>query len=217
MTPEEQKAHDELKAQNEKISKEMEELKKLVPPQPNLPNMPSDPPKEKETLTLVEQVRKNSEDKKRIEEENKKISDAVKFNIGFERFASDNAAVVGDEIKGIMEASKNRKYGSDIEQANELRANILNSFFSKQANIDALVLDNYKKRAQDFLEMAHVKKDERSGDYWDLFELAVANIAKDNKHQEILKKESGQNTDNKSKEYDKKFFDMRSHYIKAKN
>jgi hypothetical protein len=220
MTSEEQKQYDEMKAANEKLLKELDEVKKAQSPQPApnpQPNLPgfTDPPKPPKP-SLEEQAKLNAAEQAKIAAEQKKVEETIKFNLGIAKFVDDNKDIVGENIKAIIDLAKNVKYASAFEQANELRTNILNAFFKEQSHIDALITDTYKARANEFLSLAVVVKNEQSAKYWDLFELAVENIRRDKKHEELLKKSGGQNTDEEGKEYDKKFFEMRSHYIRKK-
>ncbi|MDR3112764.1 MAG: hypothetical protein LBU09_00125 [Endomicrobium sp.] len=205
MTPEElQAALDAEKAEKEKLSKELEELRKK--------NNPPAPPEDKKTLE--EQEEENRKQREKIDAESKKIENAVEFNLKIGTFVKDNLEIVGEKIKGIIELASQRTYPNGIEKANELRASILNAFFSEQANIDALPMDSFKNKALEFLKLTQIKRTEDSAKYWELFELAVENIKKEKKHAELLKGKDGKDTDVKGAEYEKKFFDMRAHYIK---
>jgi hypothetical protein len=80
--------------------------------------------------------------------------------------------------------------------------------------VDALVTENFKSKAVEFLALPQVKRNELSANYWELFELAVENIKKERKHAELLKSKDGNSVSEKGTEYDGKFFGMRKHYIR---
>ncbi|MDR3243504.1 MAG: hypothetical protein LBT79_02015 [Elusimicrobiota bacterium] len=133
MTEEEIKAlqaeAEKQKAEAEKLRKELEDAKKLIPKQPELPI----PPQEK-LEDLLAKEKKLKEEQARIEQENKKIESAVRFNYDVEKQVTDNKEIMGEEIATILKLAKERKYPNEIEKANELRAVILNTFFAKQAH-----------------------------------------------------------------------------------
>lgn len=183
MTPEElQKEVERLKNENEKLTKDLDDATR--------PSKIEEP--KKETLSLEEQEARNREEKLRIDEHNAKVESAAKFNYEIDNFVSDNLAVIGDEVKSIIDLSKERTYPNSIEKANELRASILNKYFSKKENVEALLTESFKKKAIDFLGLTQVKKHELAGQHWELFELSVQNKMKDKKQEELLKKENGQ-------------------------
>ncbi|MDR0485694.1 MAG: hypothetical protein LBH29_03090 [Elusimicrobiota bacterium] len=213
MTDEEIKA---LQETNEKLTKELEALKQHTAGQQTLPNILPPPAANPPSPSLEEQAKANAEEKAKIEAASKKIEETLKFNMDIKRFVEENAAIVGEEIQSIISLSENVKYATALEKANELRSNILSSFFKRQEHIEALVIDKYKAKAAEFLELAAVVKNQRSAEFWDLFELAVENIKLKEKQEELLKKTNGQATDKKTNEHNKKFFDARSYYIPAK-
>lgn len=231
MTEEEQKEFDELKAEKENIEEELKEKAKLAAKleakleaklAAKLTANHSDTKgsgknnDEKPTLDdLMALSEKNALEKAKIDADNKRIENAVKFNFEVERIVNENAGVIGEEIRNIVELAKQRTYSSGIEKANEIRASILNKFFSVQANVDALLTENFKAKAVEFLALTQVKRNELSANYWELFELAVENIKKERKHAELLKSKDGKNVDAKGMEYDGKFFGMRKHYIRG--
>ena len=205
-TPEEQKEVDELKAKIEAGGAKIAELEAKLKTPPAAP--------EPDKKTLEQQEEENRKQKEKIDAENKKIEDAVKFNLSVEKFVKDNLEIIGEEIKSIIELAGQRTYPNSIEKANELRASILNKFFGTQANVDALTTEAFKNKALEFLKLTQIKRTEDAGKYWELFELAVENIKKEKKHAELLKGKDGKDTDAKGSEYEKKFFDMITHYIK---
>jgi hypothetical protein len=213
MTQEEQKAFDELKAQKEKVEEELKEKASLAAKQldAKVSGKNDKNPTLDDLLALSE---KNALEKAKIDADSKRIETAVKFNFEIERIVKENVDIVGEEIKSIVELAKQRTYSSGIEKANEIRASVLNKFFSVQENLDALATENFKTKAMEFLALAQVKRNELSAKYWELFELAVENIKKERKHAELLKSRDGNTVSTKGAEYDSKFFGMRRHYIR---
>ncbi|MDR3050011.1 MAG: hypothetical protein LBV16_09325 [Elusimicrobiota bacterium] len=217
-TAEEQKVLDDLKAEKEKLAAELESAKKLIPKQPDLPgaNPPNPAPNDSDKISLEEQAKKNAAEKERIEKARKVIEDAVRFDYDIKNKITENLAIVGEEVKTILDLAAGRAYSDSVEKANELRASILNSFFSKQEHIDALVTETFKTKATDFLKLTQLKRNELSGQYWELFDLAVENIKAKKKQEELQKVQSGKNSDKDIEEYNKKFFAARGHYIQEK-
>ncbi|MDR1942451.1 MAG: hypothetical protein LBQ47_09010 [Endomicrobium sp.] len=206
-TPEEQAELDKIKKEAELSAakvKELEEKLKTNPPAPNPPNP--------QTKTLEEQEEENRKQKEKIDAENKKIERAVEFNFSVEKFAAENIDILGEETKNIIELAKGRTYANSIEKANELRASIISKFFSAQENIDALQTDKMKGKAAEFLGFAQVKKNETSAEHWDLLELAVANLKKDKKHEELLKGEKGIETNDFQKKYKERLTEKTINY-----
>ncbi|MDR2708355.1 MAG: hypothetical protein LBC07_00060 [Elusimicrobiota bacterium] len=223
MTPEEIKAVEALKAEKEKLQQELKQIqdqketKEQAAKQQNQFDFMKDEKKEAaQTPSLEEQAKRNAEEKARIEQYNKKIEDTVKFNVGIKQFIDDNLDIIGENIKDIWDISSKRKYANSFEQADELRANILNQFFKDQKHIDALITDKFKAKANEFLGLADVVKNQRSAEFWELFDLAVENLKLKAKDEQLKKKDNGQNMDKDTEKHNQKFFQARSYFIPTK-
>ena len=211
MSPDEQKAFDDTKAELEALKKEKEEAGKNKSTPPAKEN---DDPEAQETLK--EQAKKNADQKAKIDAENIKIERAIKFDYEIKNLLKDDIEIIGEEIKNIVEIADKRTYTNSVEKANEVRATVLDAFFKQQKNIDALVTEGFKAKATSFLALAQVKKYELADEYWELFELAIANIKGIAKQEELKKQSKGENTDKVVDEHNQKFFNSRSHYIKER-
>lgn len=203
ITDEEREAElNNLKAEKERLEKELEEAKKTKGNPPPAP--------QEDKTKLEEDARKKAEEEAKNKAQSKKIENAVAFSYDITKLLSENPDILGEEIKSIIDLAAKRDYPNAIEKANELRSAILNTFFSKQANIDALVTESFKKKATEFLALTTIKRNELSEEYWNLLELAVENIKKEKKHEELLKKGKGEYTGSDAEEkYDKKIFGLR--------
>lgn len=108
------------------------------------------------------------------------IQSAVKFNLSIKDFVEKNKTILPDESSKILSAVESKIFNSDIDKANSIRKNLIESFLEKKENIEVLT-ESMKTRAESFKALAESDKERKSGEFWDLVEIGVSlkhNISK---------------------------------------
>ena len=155
-----------LKASHEKMIKEKDdelgktkgELEKLT----KTKTPPADDP------DLLDKARKESAEKDKKNNDAKALEAALRFSMGSKDWLKTNQALLPKDIEGIFSAADKETYDSAIEKDAALKAGIVQSFFSVQANLD-LLTTSQKSAIEDFLKLTKNGKQEKAQTVFDTY------------------------------------------------
>lgn len=172
----------DLKAQNEKLLKEIEELKKgAKPPASNPEDLASKAAKERE------------ENEKKAKHE-KNLESAIRFTGSAAQWAKDNAALLPKNIEGIIAAADKENYKSAIDKDAAIKVGILSEFFGQKANLD-LLTGSQKVALEEFQKLTQDKKQEQASQIYDsVFEPTFENLKKVKRAEQVSKGFKDQST-----------------------
>lgn len=193
MTTEEQKAFDEMKATNEKLAKDLDEAKKKPVDDGKGGGGAGDDGKggddDADDLNARAAKKKQSDDEHAGQV--KRIESATRFSLGLEKFLVDHKIFLPPEVEEIVKLADRENYDTTEEKANATKAAIVKSFFSVQANVDALT-PNQKNLLDGFLKLTKTGREEKAPDvYENIFEPTLEMMKRIKKAEEIGKANSG--------------------------
>lgn len=167
------KEFETLKASHAELIKKFEAL--------SAPN-PDD--KDKSLLDKARDKRAE-DDKKNVD--TKALENALRFSMGADQFLKTNASLLPKDISDIFQAAEKEKYDSAIEKDAAIKAGIIQSFFSLQANVD-LLTPGLKSGLDDYLKLTKAGKHEKSQLVYDsIFEPAFEMLKRTKKAEELNK------------------------------
>ena len=156
------------------------EKKKAAPPPP-----PGDD-------DLNERHRKEKEKGEDRTRENKKIEQAIGFNLGVDAFAKDNADLLPKDVVGILTLAHKETYDGAIAKAGAIKAALLQSFFAIQDNVNALT-KSQRETLDDYLKLTKNGKEDKAPEIFsNLFEPALETMRKVKKAEELGRSRNGQ-------------------------
>ena len=162
---------------------------------------PADPVKPAEdytkTKTIAEEARAQLEAEKNNVASVDQIKDSVKFNMVIGDFVEKNKTLLPEEASKILSNASTKTFKDENEKANAIRKNLLDSFLSKQENIESLTV-SMLTRANEYKSLAESDKEKRSSEFWDLAEIGVV-LKQGIKKAEALNKVNGVSTDGGSR------------------
>jgi len=155
---------------------------------------------DEESGSLRDKVRRKREDSQRRGAETKRLETAVKFNLSIGEFAKTNSDLLPEEIPEILKAAEKESYDSEVEKANAVKAEVFESFFAVQSNLDLLTTN--QKAAWDRYGKLTVKgkADEAEQIFENLFEPALETLRKVRKAEDVGKSRAGLITGDKVQE-----------------
>lgn len=109
---------------------------------------------------------------KKREEERARMQEAIKFNLGIAQYVADNKDYLTAIAGGIVDKVNEKQFSDEEKKALNMRKNLLEDFFSQQANIDAAP-EELKGRIMAFKALAEDDKEKQAAQYWDLLQLTV--------------------------------------------
>lgn len=139
---------------------------KFIKPAPAPDPKKEDPtPKEDEIQepSLLSKVKSENDDKEKSAAEKAKLTAALRFTMGADKFIEEHKTILPKEVADIFAKANKESYDSDIEKANAMRAGVIESFFSVQANMDLLTASQ-KAQVEDYLKLTRKARDEKSGE-----------------------------------------------------
>lgn len=125
-----------------------------------------------ETKNIIDQVKKDKADSKEEQNSEKHLEDALKFNLGADKFYDDNKRILPEITKDIIEKINKKDYSNAVEKANHLRSNIMTAFFELDENRKDLPSD-LEVKAKAFMALAEDEKVKRSGEYVEVLNLCL--------------------------------------------
>jgi hypothetical protein len=200
MTPEEQAQFDEMKAQNEKLMKDLDEATK--------PNKKDD--KKTDDETVLEAIRKKEKEDAELKDRENRISESAKFIATFKTTIDAADGFFPAEVNGILDAINKKKYDTELQRADDLRATIAESVFSVAKNLD-LLTDIGKAKVEGYLNLSQSAKEKEAGAIWEYVLNAMDTYKRIAKAERIEQVRRGfaNPTDAQSK-YDAKIFGLRN-------
>lgn len=152
--------------------------------------------------------------KKAREEERTRLQNAIKFNLGIAKYVEENKDFL-TAIAGTIVSKVNEKQFSDEEAKSlNMRKNLLEDFFSQQANIDAAP-EELKPRIMAFKALAEDEKERQAAKNWDLLQLVVDRKKLTAQVEAAKRARQGgyEETNDLVKDYNAKVFARKSQYL----
>lgn len=179
---------DSLREQNQKLIDRINALEKKGPGGEDDPDL----------RTKAIQKR---EDEERSRADLTKVEAALRFNMGSEKFLEDHKDILPEEIKDIFEVANKENYDSAVEKASAIKANILQSYFSVQDNLD-LLTEGQKSQIDSFLKLTKTGREQKAAEiYSNVFEPTLSMVKKIRKAEEVGKsRTTGSKSENAYKE-----------------
>jgi hypothetical protein len=171
MSPEEIAA---MVEENKRLKLEVENGKKKPDPKPE--------PKDED---LQAKAKREKDDAEKTAASTKAVEKAITFNLAIDDFVSKNASLLPAEIGSIVKLAHKETYDSAVAKASALKANMIQSFFAVQANMDALT-PSQRGTLDDYLKLTKNGKETKAADiYENIFEPAIDTIRKVKKAEEV--------------------------------
>ncbi len=191
----------DLKAQNIAFQTELKKLTTKPPPE-------TDP-------ELIEKARKQkAEDDKKVGD-NKAMESALKFGMKAPEWLKTNETLLPKDVKDIFTAADKENYATAVEKDAAIKAGIVQSFFSVQANLD-LLTPGLKTNLEDFLKLTKNGKQEKAQQVYDnVFEPAFEMLRRVKKA-EALNKGYGDDGDDETQYKNKLIAGSKKHYLGEK-
>lgn len=178
-----------IREENERLKTENEAFKKKTD---------STPPPDKDLIDkakdLKESADKNANDTKKIEQ-------ALGFNLGVDEFVKTNADLLPAEIGNIVAVAHKETYDSAMGKAAAIKASMIQSYFSVEANREALT-KSQKEGLDDYLKLTKTGKEEKATEiFTNIFEPTLETIRKIKKAEELGRSNAGFGGDDKDNAY----------------
>lgn len=137
--------------------------------------------------------------------ETKRLEAAVQFNMSVDDFVKKNADLLPKEVSDIVARSHKETFDSAAAKANAIKSGIIQSYFSVQANVDALT-SSHRAAIDEYLKLTKNGKEEKAPEvYANIFEPALETTRKVQRATEIARGRSGDaNPSEASKAYKEK-------------
>jgi hypothetical protein len=193
---------DLLKAQNVDL---MAKLEKLI-------SKPKDDALD-EDLNQKAKKQRDADDKKAGD--HKALEAALRFSLKSDEFLKTNAALLPKDVSDIFKAAEKENYSSAIEKDAAVKAGIIQSFFSVQANLD-LLTPGVKNELEEYLKLTKTGKQEKAQQIYNMIFEPAFEMLKRVKKAEALQKGFGNPSDTESA-YKQKLVNLsRKHYLGEK-
>ncbi len=151
-----QKQLADLKAKHEALEKEHETLKaKPKDPPPKKEEPPADDPE------LLAKAQKEREALNKKTSDTKTLEAALKFSLTSEKWLKDHGTLLPNDVQDLFTQAEKENYGDAVQKASAIKAGIVQSFFSIQANVD-LLTPGLKSALEDFLKLTKNGKQEKA-------------------------------------------------------
>lgn len=169
-----------LKARNAELDKKILELTKTPEP-------------EDKSLQEKARIERDAKDKKR--NDTKALESALTFNLKAEDWLKTNESLLPKEVGEIFKLAQKESYNDPIEKDGAIKASIIQSFFSVQANMD-LLTGHQKTSLDEYLKLTKTgKQDKAQGIYSDIFEPSFEMLRRIKKAEALSKGHSDTNED----------------------
>ena len=144
---------------------------------------------EKKDERLLDEAKKNMEQKSNQEENQANIERALDFNMKISTFAEKYKDILPASIKSVIDTANGKSYTSAIAKADEMRKAILEAYLEVQTNVDSLP-DGMKAKANAFKALTEDAKRAKSGQYWEIVEVG-AELQTSKKRAEAVNRANG--------------------------
>lgn len=159
-------------------------------------------------------VLKEAAAQKAREEERANMQRAIKFNLGIDKFVSDNNGFLTEITANIVQKINEKQFADEEKKARFLQKSLLEDFFSQQKNIDDAP-EELKPRILAFKALADDDKEKQAPTYWDTLLLTV-DRKKLTAQVEAAKRANGggyTETNDLIKDYNAKVFARKAQYL----
>lgn len=144
---------------------------------------------EKKDERLLDEAKKNMEEKSNQEESQANIEKALAFNMKISTFAEKYKDILPASIKSVIDTANGKSYTSAIAKADEMRKAILEAYLEVQSNVDSLP-DGMKAKANAYKALTEDAKRAKSGQYWEIVEVG-AELQTSKKRAEAVNRANG--------------------------
>lgn len=138
---------------------------------------------------LLDEAKKNMEQKSNQEENQANIERALDFNMKISTFAEKYKDILPASIKSVIDTANGKSYTSAIAKADEMRKAILEAYLEVQTNVDSLP-DGMKAKANAFKALTEDAKRAKSEQYWEIVEVG-AELQTSKKRAEAVNRANG--------------------------
>ncbi len=166
---------------------QFDELMGRVKPKP-----PTEPPADDDPLRT--KVKAETDKKAKEDADSKAMESAISFNLGLDKFVSDNKDLLPAEVAGVIRAGLSETYDTAAGKAAAIKVSVLQSYFAVQENVDLLTigqkaeLDNWRKLTKES------KQDKAPSIYANIFEPALEGQRRVRKAEELNRGRQGMAT-----------------------
>lgn len=163
---------------------------------------------------LLDKARKDREAADKKTGDTKALEDALRFEMGAEAWLKTNQALLPKDVEDVFKAAKSEKYDSAVEKDSAIKAGIIKSFFTVQANLD-LLTPGLKNQLEDYLKLTNTGRQEKARHVYDTIFEPAFEMLKRVKKAEALQKGHGDGSDDSYKT--RLMQGSRKHYLGEKN
>lgn len=155
---------------------------------------------------ILDNARDDAADRDKAVKRDQALTAAVQFDLKKSEFLKTNESLLPKEVKDVFEKADKGVYQSPIEKDQDIKAGMIQSFFSQQANVDALT-PGQKDVLDEYLKLTNAKKQEQAQSVYSMvFEPALAMI-RGQKKAAILEK-GGHISSDADEAYKKRMFEL---------
>lgn len=147
---------------------------------------------------LNEKARQQRDARDKNDNDSKALEAAIRFNVGAQDWLKNNQTVLPKDIGDIFEAAEKEQYGSAIEKDRDIKAGIIKSFFSVQANVD-LLTPAIKNQLEDYLKLTQNGRKEKAQAIYDTIFEPAFEMLKRVKKAEAIQRGHGDGSDDSYK------------------
>jgi hypothetical protein len=166
---------------------------------------------------LIEKAKREAATKAKGADDAKKIESAIRFSLGAKEWVKQNEALLPKEVSGIFAEAEKEKFDSAIEKDSAIKASLVQSFFSQQANLD-LLTSSQKSAIEDFTKLTKNGKQEKAQAIYDqIFEPTFEMLKRVKKAEQLRVDGHATNSTDAEKAYKERMINLsRKHYTGAK-
>lgn len=144
-----------------------------------------------EDAGLAAKAKKDQEERERRQGDVRALESAVSFNVNSQTFLKDNAALLPKDAEEIFKLADKEKYDSPVEKASEVKAGLIHSYFSIQANLDLLTASQ-KTTIADFLKLSKTGRQEKAQQVFEsIFEPTLESARRIKKAEQLAQAKNG--------------------------
>lgn len=90
---------------------------------------------------------------------------AIHFNLKASEFVKTNEALLPKDFKGLLETAEKETFESEVAKSNSIKAGMIKSYFSVQANLD-LLTPSQKTVLDEYLKMTNNARQEKASEIY---------------------------------------------------
>jgi hypothetical protein len=148
----------------------------------------------KDDASLLDKVRQDRADKEKQDSDTQALERALTFNLSSKEFLKAHEAVLPSEVQDLFTKTDKEKFDTPIQKAQNLKAGIMQSFFSVQSNLDLLTATQ-KKNVEDFFKLSQNGREQKADTLFEnVFEPTVEMLKRVKRAEELAKAKAGYGT-----------------------